>query len=232
VLLLAAIPTAASGSTPWQQIIDEDGIKVWQREVPGSSIVEFRARGRIQAPLIQVAAVLRNSGREEEWMESCVDSHVVEYHSAIEAVIYNRTGSPVPFISDRDLVVEAKTTVLPNRHALRVDFQSVQHARAPSVDGVVRMAKVEGHWELARIDANTTEVDYQIQADPGGALPSWLVNWASQRIPFNTIAAMRNQVKKAGYENDILILERAIDWAELEGGKRTAQAEITERTPG
>jgi START domain-containing protein len=234
VAVLGALISSASVSWAgerWEKIIDEDGIVVWQRDVAGTSIVEFKARARVNAPIIQVAAVLRNSGREQEWMESCVESRVLEWRSAIDATIYNRTASPVFFVSDRDLVAEAKTTIIPERRAVHVAFKSTSHKAAPKVDGVVRMPNVKGHWDLLRIDANATEVEYQIQADPGGDLPAWLVNWASQRIPFNTITAMRAQVKKPGYDNDVLILERAIDWSLLEPASKTAQADRRKRTP-
>jgi hypothetical protein len=216
----AAYAEEAQGE--WEQIIDEDGVRVWKREVPGSAIVEFKSRARIEAPIIQLAAVLRNTGREKEWMESCVDSRVVQWLSSVDAIIYNRTASPVFFVSDRDLVVRAKTSINAEKRSVRIDFVNATNDKAPAVDGVVRMPKVVGHWELFRIDERTSEVEYQIQADPGGELPAWLVNWASERIPFNTLVKMRAQAKKDGYDHDIMILERAIDWSELEAGSKSA----------
>src|SRR5262245_32233282 len=115
----------ASASPAWEKIIEEEGIIVWKREVPGSSFVEFRARGSVDAPLVRAAAVLRNSGREREWMESCIESRVLEWTSPIDATIYNRTESPVFFISDRDLVARARTTVDYGARSILIEFMSV-----------------------------------------------------------------------------------------------------------
>jgi hypothetical protein len=212
--LLAADAFAAEPS--WEEIIDEQGIVVEKRAIPGSSLVEFRGRGAISAPLIRVAAVLRNSGREQEWMESCIEARVLEWRSPTDATIYNRTQSPAFFISDRDLVAEARTTILYEEQTLLIEFRSVEHKNAPALNGVVRMPDVRGHWKLRRIDANTTELEYRLGADPGGALPKWLVNWATERIPFNTIANLRVQAKKSGYEHDERILALAIDFSRFE----------------
>src|SRR5262249_53523791 len=143
----------------------------------------------------------------------CIDSHIVQWLSPIDAVIYNRTASPAFFISDRDLVAEAHTTVVPEKRTLRIEFHNVAHARAPEVSGVVRFPYVRGHWELVQIQGDLTQVEYQIEADPGGALPQWIVNWATERIPFNTIDKLRDEVLKPGYEKDVMILEAAIDWS-------------------
>lgn len=56
----------------------------------------------------------------------------------------------------------------------------------------------------------------ELRADPGGSLPSWIVNWASERMPFDTIAGLRTQVTKPGYESDLHALRAALDWTPYE----------------
>jgi hypothetical protein len=224
--LLVAHRAAAA---EWEQIISEKGIRVMKREVPGSSLVEFRGIGRIDAPMVKVAAVLRNSGREKEWMESCAASHVIRWRTPTHAIIYHRTQSPAFFISDRDMVVEATTTVFPELHKLRIDFHDVEDPKMPPIDEAVRLPHIVGHWDLIRVDDQTTEVDYQVMADPGGAIPHWLVNWASERLPFHTIDRLRGQVKKDGYDVDVGILEQSIDWDAIAGRRRDPRRDIEER---
>jgi hypothetical protein len=225
-VLLAPREAPAADKTPqpaWEKIIEEEGVTVWKRAIPGSSLVEFRARGILPTPMIRAAAVLRNSGREREWMESCIEARVLEWHSPIDATIYNRTESPVFFVDDRDLVAQARTTVDYDAKTIAIAFRSVEHARAPRHADVVRMRDVQGVWRLRRLDAVRTEIEYQLRADPGGSLPAWLVNWASERIPFNTIVKLREQVKKSGYEKDEQILDAVIDFSRF-GDERAALA--------
>lgn len=225
----AGVAHAADPAPAWEKIIDERGIVVYKRAIPGSSLVEFRAVGSIRAPMIRAAAVLRNSGREREWMESCVEARVLEWTSPLDATIYNRTESPFFLISDRDLVAQARTTVDYEAKTIAIHFRSVEHRRAPRIDGVVRMPDVRGMWKFRRLDANLTELEYVLRADPGGAIPSWLVNWASERIPFNTILKLREQVKKPGYDQDEQILDAVIDFSKFEHANCNSCAADAER---
>jgi hypothetical protein len=219
-LLIAGVLTIGSsspllGAEGWELITNEDGIRVFKREVAGTSLVEFLGRGQIKASMIKISAVVRNPNRGREWMESCSESRIIRWRSPIHAIIYNRLQSPIFLVSDRDMVVEAQTTVDPRRHAIRVDFRNVVDAHTPEIEGAQRVPKIIGHWELVYVDDATTEVEYQVFADPGGSLPGFLVNWASQSVPFHTIEKLRRQVLKDGYDTDIAILERAIDWDAL-----------------
>jgi hypothetical protein len=49
---------------------------------------------------------------------------------------------------------------------------------------------------LRKVDAKTTAIDYQISLDPGGHIPSWIVEFASRELPFDTVTALEKQVKK------------------------------------
>jgi len=215
-LLLCSFAPSLALAGEWEQIDDDEGIKVWKREVEGSDFVAFRGRGNVRAPIQLVAAVIRDANRETEWMQDCADAKVIRFLSATDAIVYNRTGSPVPFIADRDTVLKSTVAVFPDARTVLVEFSNTTDPDMPVKDGVVRMPTLKGHWRLIQVDHSTTDVEYQVQADPGGALPAWLVNMVSNKLPFHTVRRLRDQVKKGGYEQHRLILEAAIDWTAFE----------------
>lgn len=212
VALVCLLPSAARAGG-WEPLFEDEGIKVWKKEIEGSDFVAFRGRGLIKAPIQKVAAVIRDADRETEWMENCVDAKTVRFLSATDAIVYHRTGSPVPLISDRDVVLDSRTTVLPAERTVWIRFKAIEDPAVPKKDGVVRMPVLQGHWRLRQIGAYSTELEYQVQADPGGALPAWLVNLVSRKLPFHTVRRMRSQVSKGGYDKHRQILELAIDWS-------------------
>lgn len=226
--LIVALPSAASAQE-WEEITDEDGIKVWQREVPGTSLVEFRGRGLIPAPMKTITAVLRDQKRKTEWMQNCVGNAAVQYYSGTHLAVYNRTGSPAFFISDRDVVLDVRASFNIEEKWLRLDFKNTEHNKMPPVDGVVRMPNLKGFWHMVYKGPESTEVTYQVQADPGGSIPKWLVNWASKGLPFNTLKRLREQVKKPGYDHELMIVEASFDWSVLDksGAVRTTTAAKT-----
>jgi len=203
VLVLAAAVTApevrAENVGPWQQVRDEAGIRVQRRKVEGSSLHEFQGRGVIDAPLPAVLAVLHDVGSAPEWMHKCAGAHVVEHTDDRHEVVYNRTAAPWP-VADRDTVLASEAVFDARTHEVRIDFWSVTNPKEPPVRGVVRMPSLRGHWLLSPVaGGRATQAEYQVHADPGGALPGWLVNMTSKEIPFRTLASLREQVKRRHY---------------------------------
>ncbi|MCK6544728.1 START domain-containing protein [Myxococcota bacterium] len=214
-LVVLTLAPHVAAAADWELIEDDEGIRVWRREVEGTSLVEFRGRGVVDAPIQAVLAVVHDADRSTEWMENCNASHTIQYKSPLDVISYNRTASPAPLVSDRDVVVESTYEITPAKRTIKMAFRSVTHPKAPAIDGVVRMPRLEGYFELTYLTPTKTDVTYQIQADPGGSLPSWIVNWASKSIPFDTIRNLRKQVSQSGYEKVLHVLEMAIDFAAI-----------------
>ena len=58
------------------------------------------------------------------------------------------------------------------------------------------MVKMKGHYRLRVVSESRTEVQYMIDADPGGSLPKWIVKLASESLPLETVKGLRKQVRK------------------------------------
>ena len=210
--LVVVSPSAEPQS--WQEIYIDEGITVHKRDVPGSSFFEFRGRGVVASSIKQILAVLHDQKRKTDWMHSCVENQLLYAGGVGELVIYNRTGSPVPLVSDRDVVVKSSLQYWPDERHVRIEVRDVKHERAPPRDGVVRMPDLEVVWDLIALDARSTYATYQVRADPGGLLPAWLVNLASKRIPFHTLRNLREEVKK-DYDESLAVVDMGFDWASV-----------------
>lgn len=197
----------------WEQIGEEDGIKVWQRSIPGQSLVEFRGRGVIDTSFLKILAVLADHKRKTEWMDSCVKAYKVRDIGPGRVVMYNRTGSTVPLVSDRDVVLESNVDIWPDKRRITIDVWSVEDPAVPPEDGVVRMPDLRASWVLTALDPERTDVTYTVRADPGGALPHWLVNMVAKRLPLKTIQKLRKQSKKPGYDKELATVQGQFDWS-------------------
>ncbi len=217
-----AWPAAAEDGPEWEELFQEEGITVWQREIPDSSLVEFRGRGVIEGDIRKILAVLRNDTRKTEWMQNCVDARTVMLRSASSGIVYNRTGSPAFFISDRDIVLDGKTRLWPEKKKVLIEFTKTEHKNAPEIDGVVRMPHLQGYWKLIETSPGKIDATYQVQADPGGMIPAWIVNWVNKKLPYNTIKNLREQIKKDGYDKEMNMVLMAFDWDQWEGKQAAA----------
>lgn len=195
-LALAAL-VHAEAPEGWIFVRDDEGIVVHRRPIAGSSLDELRGVGTIEAPLAAVLGVIQDREHGSEWMYRCVESTTLAREPDGSYVVYNRTRVPWP-LDDRDAVVRGQRTIEPTQ--VRITFAGVEHPARPPIAGVVRIPLVRGHWALAPIEqGRATRVEYQVQTDPGGALPKWMANTFSSDLPYETIRGLRAQVRRRQY---------------------------------
>jgi hypothetical protein len=64
----------------------------------------------------------------------------------------------------------------------------------PLVEGRVRIPYSKIYFLLKRAGANTIQIEYGLDVDPGGALPKWMVRRTARITLIETIIALETQV--------------------------------------
>lgn len=195
----------------WKPVAEEDGIVVTSRPSEHSPLPIFRGVGVVDAPLLAVLAVVTDAERHHEWIFSCSASALVAQTSEATGVVYNRTDTPWP-VPDRDVVLDSRVELVDGEREVIVRFSAIAHPERPPQDGVVRMTYLEGHYHLwAEGDAHT-RVEYQVDSDPGGSLPTWLATRGTRDMPLETLRALRAQlVRTQGiYDERIATFRRTL----------------------
>lgn len=195
VLSFALSPAVALGGErgPWEQIRDDEGIKVWRRVTPGSPVVEFKGTALVTAPMAKAIAVVSVADRLCEWRDRCAKAYRIEQKQEHVQVVYYRLDSP-PLIADRDVIVQA-TCAPDGKGGVRCPFRSVKHRKDPKPSGVIRMPKLKGYWQMTPRSPGRVLVTYSVAADPGGWIPMWIYNLASKKLPFKALQGLRRQVR-------------------------------------
>jgi hypothetical protein len=189
--LLPNLPARADDG--WETLVSQDGVSVRERSSPDRALPELEAEVEIDAGLFEILAVITDVPKQTRWMSDCIESRFVRVESADLALVYNRTGEPWP-ISDRDVVLRTEATLLaPGEHAA-VHFANVEDPGAPPVDGVVRMPRLSGAYDLIALSPTRTRVSYRLDADPGGSVPSWATSRFARNTPLQTLLGLRKQV--------------------------------------
>lgn len=192
-VVLQAAP--AQAQSKWTEVSREEGVVVSIKEREDGGLPAFRGVTTLNASVYDILAVLNDTGRNTEWMASCREARVLQKINAYERIIYNRTAAPWP-VDDRDVVLQSKVSVDLEKKVVWIKFHSIKSSLQGEVDGAVRMPRLVGSYTLKMLGDEKTQVTYQIDADPGGLLPSWLVSQAQEELPRKTLVGLRGQVKK------------------------------------
>ncbi len=193
--LLMSLPAPAGADPGWQQDANEKGVVVTTKIEAGRSLPIFRGVGVVDAGAYDVLAVLDDISKFTEWMSDCAGARVVKQINEFERIEYNRIHAPWP-VADRDAAIRSWVEGSAGKGDIWARFQAVDAPSAGPVDGVVRMPRLAGFYHLEAIDAGHTRVTYQVDADPGGLLPDWLIKLTTRKLPIETLVGLRRQVAK------------------------------------
>lgn len=195
VALCVGIAPAFGDSRSWELVEDEDGIKVWSREVPDSDIREVRALTIMDVPASRIRQVLANTGDFPEFMPYVEEARVIESNRS-GRVVYQRVDPPM--VSPRDYVLRV-TTEADRETGRYVRRWSIANRKDPPPrEDVVRVRTNRGRWTLQRLSEERTRVEYYLFTEPGGSIPSWIVNYANS----NSVPKLLKAVSKRARNPD------------------------------
>lgn len=210
-LLLAAVTTLAlaeSADSGWKLERDKNNVKVFTREVEGSSFRAFRGETVINAELNRAMALMDDTAACPEWMHTCKSPVLIGKLNPLERYSYMVNDLPWP-VADRALLLEAVISQRMSDRVVTVSLNTVapeslsqeQRARLPEDKGVVLIEHAQGFFRFTPIDGQHTHVEYRMHIEPGGSLPASLVNSMLVDTPFYTLKSMQSVVLAEKYQD-------------------------------
>ncbi len=193
-LLLSSSAFAQDSS--WELKKEAKGVKVYTKTVEGSILKEFRGVAILPASLDKVRKVFEDTESGCSWIYKCKEFKEIKVVSPAEKYFYYRQGLSWPVL-DRDVVDLRIRTQDPKTKMLSYHISEASPEMYPYQKSVVRMPYLRVLWQFTPKSETTVELDYQIQADPGGKIPKWLVNRLSTDIPIDTLSQFTEALKKS-----------------------------------
>ena len=200
LLLLSFNLVTHADNSDWVLEKEEEDIqlKIYTREIPGSSLKEFKGVMFTETTLTALAALLLDNNAAPKWMHQCEKFEIVEQIDPLNAVIYFVNGAPWP-VSDRDAVISSSMSQDPKTFALRIDVDAITD-RLPKNDDYVRIPRMTGFWAFSPLADGKIEITYQAHVEPGGSLPAWLANSVVVDTPYHTMSNMLDMLKLEKYQ--------------------------------
>ncbi len=198
--LLLALSTAGNSyansyeEADWELISDEDGIEVYSAEIEGSDIKGVKGVFTMPYNCAYVFSVIMDNKRSIDWVDRLISSAVIEEKSPHHHKVYLAMETPFPF-DDREFVYDRKYKFDDDGDFITVTMQSVPHE---NFDNDRLRATI--HYSAQRFtsidEGEKCLVESQTHADPGGYIPSWVVNIYQTDWPINTSLALKEELKK------------------------------------
>jgi len=185
----------------WDLVGVTDGVEVSRKTIPGSNLFAFRGETISDIPASILSSVILNDPIGPEWVDLMyLSQHLARYDEHTKLV---HQGYDLPWpIQDRDYVLKESANYDQEAKIFTLIFQSVEDPLMPVNDCCVRAIANRTFWYLEVLPSGKTKVIVEVNTDPKGFLPGWLVNLIQEDWPHNTINALFSQVAKGGVEKN------------------------------
>jgi len=184
---------------PWKQEAQDKelDIQVYTREVANSELKEFKGITHIKAPVSAFVALLKDTSAATKWMKDVLEYEVLDEVSETESLVYAVNGAPWP-VTNRDSVIRSIMSQDASG-AVTVQLTGEPESKEKNED-YVRMPALTGSWTFKPQADGVVEVVYQVHANPGGSLPTWLVNSIVVETPMETLTNLHTKVLEPEYQ--------------------------------
>lgn len=199
VLISSILLSVIVHAQEWKLRTDKNGIKVYSRQVPGSKINALKVESEFDATVSQLVAVIFDINTSTAWLYSTKSCSTLKVVSPTEVYYYSEVSFPWP-ASNRDFVAHIKASQDPATKVVNVHAENIS-AMVPVKKGIVRVTQSVGNWTIRASGKNKLQVVYELQVDPAGSLPAWLVNMLSAKGPYESFKSLRTHLQKPVYAN-------------------------------
>lgn len=197
--LFFILSSAAYATNHWQLSKKESGIQVYVLDSTTSAVDSFKGVVTIPASLSALVELLDDTKIYTRLLHDCKSAQVVKVVGTNQAYKYIVTNMPWP-VKDRDMIVHSVLTQNLKTKQVVINMKAAPKLVALKANRV-RIQNMTGRWILTPVGKGMTKVVYEMNVDPAGSLPKWLVNTLSVDIPYFTLNNLRELVQKTEYQS-------------------------------
>ncbi|MGZ3850634.1 MAG: START domain-containing protein [Flavisolibacter sp.] len=173
----------------WHLAKDEGkSIQVYTADIGTTKRKYIKVEALLPGSLNRVAEVFRDIGNQKTWVYKTRKSFLVQRPDDRKLVYYNETDLPWP-VSNRDVVISMKMEMDALQRSL-VIIQEAQSGILPPKKGIVRVSHLKGYWKFQENEHQKLQVEYYLDIDPGGSLPTWVTNLFITKGPYQTFVKL------------------------------------------
>ena len=197
--LLPIVSRAAEKADDWSTIGTTDNVTTYTRPRKGSSLLECKGVGLMDAEPIVVKRVIDDTAEYPKFMPYVVETKTIS-DDGVTRIGYQRLSPPI--VGDRDYTVCVRCEVKPcptGGMTYCNKWKAANELGPAEKKGVVRVKVTEGSWLLEPAPGGKTKATYTIYSDSGGGIPTMLLNSANKTAIPKLFEAVRKQSQLEKY---------------------------------
>jgi hypothetical protein len=179
--------------------------RLYRLEGTDGGPVALRAEGTLQAPAWAVRDALLRAFESDKLSPYLAHRKVLhaegcqgdakDLPGCRKVWVYERYDPPM--VGPRDYAFRMEVVVDDTESGGDFELRwTIDESHGAPPEGAIHMLRNTGGWEIAPAGADGSRFRYHIDADPGGSVPSWIVNIANRSQVPSVIAAVEDEARK------------------------------------
>jgi hypothetical protein len=194
LLLGFARPSAGDpAETGWRVVWKASGLLIERRAGEGAL---YEVRATAESPLAP-AAIFETLWKQREHPQFVPHLKRLDLLSESEGERLTYEQVEVPLARDRDYTVRLQRRVNPEAQRYEITFATANEAGPPPDGQHVRVRTIRGRWLVEPgPQGRGATLRYEVFTDPGGQLPSWLLNRVQGTAVAQLVRAMLQRAQE------------------------------------
>ena len=176
-----------NAQSDWELKKDKDGIKVYVRTKEGQKLKASKAEMIVDASPLRIVEVISDVPNYTDWTPKTESAKILK--TIDENNFYYKNIIKAPMVSYKDLIVKVNVATKGNTTTITMKGEP---SFIKENENYVRMPSYSGVYKLTKLSNGKTNMELEYSADPGGELPSWLVNTAAVDVPYDIFSNLRD----------------------------------------
>jgi hypothetical protein len=127
------------------------------------------------------------------WQYNTLDVTILKKTSSTSMIYRTVVEAPWP-LSNREMFTEMESEYDPIGKTLKIVTRNIDY-QFPTNEDLVRVPYSMGVWSVTML-GNSLKIVYTLTIDPGGSVPSWLLNMAIAEGPYQAFSNLKETLSK------------------------------------
>jgi len=189
-----------SGSNKWKSVVNRDGVEVYTLKVPGSFVLQMKAKKRMQTKLEALISLMQDV--EVMCAEGYLEAKIVKRVDSLDKqIVYTYAVFDMPFpIADREWVLENMFFQDTQSNEIIYKVNAVPNL-VPPRKGYVRITHFNNKWRFIPLGKGEVDVEWHIDMSHDGYLANLFHNLVIPGIMPKSLCVIEGILKNEKYQN-------------------------------
>jgi len=197
----SAIAQTNSAGEQWQVWRSNKTLSVSYQVDPLSGLNIIKAHAVVHSTLSGFMLFLQDTQHIPDWLANAQRSEVIKQISPYENIFITYFDTVWP-VTPRNMVLHSTYQQLTDG-SISITVNDAAQA-IPSIPQSIRMTALLTKWHIMPLPEHQISINYQVQVDPNGDIPHWLINKLALKAMWQTLKNIEQQLPKSHWQQQSL----------------------------